>query len=58
MGWRGQPHLQAASTTEKELEPILQEAGWTQGRSGLEENLVPTGIQYRIVQPLVSRYTD
>ena len=28
------------------------------GRSGQAENLVPTGIRSRIVQPVVSRYTD
>jgi len=40
--------------------PILQEAGWggPQGRSGRAENLVPTGIRSRTVQPVVSRYTD
>jgi len=29
-----------------------------QGRSGRAENLVPTGIRFRTVQPVVSRYTD
>ena len=29
-----------------------------QGRSGRVENLVPTGIRSRTVQPVVSRYTD
>ena len=29
-----------------------------QGRSGRAENLVPTGIRSRTVQPVVSRYTD
>ena len=29
-----------------------------QGRSGRVENLIPTGIRSRIVQPVVSRYTD
>jgi len=29
-----------------------------QGRSGRAENLVLTGIRFRTVQPLVSRYTD
>ena len=32
--------------------------GGPQGRSGRAENLVPTGIRSRIVQPVVSRYTD
>ena len=31
--------------------------GWV-GRSGREENLVPTGIRSRTVQPVVSRHTD
>ena len=38
--------------------PILQDAGWAPGRSGRAENLVPTGIQSRTVQSVVSRYTD
>ena len=34
--------------------------GWggPQGRSGRVENLVPTEIRSRTVQPIVSRYTD
>jgi len=32
--------------------------GGPQGRSGRAENLVPTGIRSRTVQPVVSRYTD
>ena len=34
--------------------------GWVgpQGRSGRAENLVPTGIRSRIVQPVVSRSTN
>jgi len=34
--------------------------GWVgpQGRSGRAENLVPTGMRSRTVQPVVSRYTD
>ena len=34
--------------------------GWVGTRAGLEgaENLVPTGIRSRTVQPVVSRYTD
>ena len=34
--------------------------GWVGSRyqSGQAENLVPTGIRSRIVQPLVSRYTN
>jgi len=48
------PHF----TTEIEPVPILQEAGGPQGRSGRAENLVPTVIRSRIVQTVVSRYTD
>ena len=29
-----------------------------QGRSRWAENLIPTGIRSRVVQPVVSRYTD
>ena len=32
--------------------------GGPQGRSGWAENLVPTGIRSRTVQPVVSHYTD
>jgi len=32
--------------------------GGPQDRSGRAENLVPTGIRPRTVQPVVSRYTD
>ena len=29
-----------------------------QGRSGRAENLVPTGVRFGTVQPVVSRYTN
>jgi len=48
------PHF----TPGKNPVPILQEAGWPQGRSGRAENLVPIGIRSRTVQPVVSRYKD
>ena len=38
--------------------PFYRRLGGPQGRSGREENLVPTGIRSRTVQPVVSRYTD
>jgi len=38
--------------------PFYRILGGPQGRSGRAENLVPTGIQSRTVQPAVSRYTD
>jgi len=37
---------------------LYRRLGGTQGRSGRAENLVPTGIRSRTVQPVVSRYTD
>jgi len=38
--------------------PFYRRLGGPQGRSGQVENLVPTGIRSRTVQPVVSRYTD
>jgi len=38
--------------------PFYRRLGGPQGRSGQKENLVPTGIRSRTVQPVVSRYTD
>jgi len=38
--------------------PFCRRLGGPLGRSGQEENLVPTGIRSRTVQPVVSRYTD
>jgi len=32
--------------------------GGPQGRFGRAETLAPTGIRFRTVQPVVSRYTD
>ena len=57
-GVSGQQHAQPHFTPGKELVPILQETGWSQGRSGRAENLVPTGIRSPTVQPVVSRYID
>ena len=57
-GVSGQQHAPAALYPGKDKVPILQEAGWAQGRSGPAENLVPTGIRSRTIQPVVSRYTD
>ena len=49
------PHF----TPGKDPIPILQEAGWAPGPVWKgAENLVPTGIRSRTVQPAVSRYTD
>jgi len=38
--------------------PFYRRLGGPQGRSGRAENLVPTGIRSRTVQPVVNRYTD
>jgi len=43
---------------EKIRYPLYRRLGGPQGRSGRAENLVPTGIRSRTVQPVVSRYTD
>ena len=37
---------------------LYRRLGGPHGRSGRVENLVPTGIRSRTVQPIVSRYTD
>ena len=38
--------------------PFYRRLGGPQARSGRAENLVPTGIQSRTFQPVVSRYTN
>ena len=38
--------------------PLYRRVGGPQGRSGRAENLIPTGIRSRTVQPVVSLYTD
>ena len=38
--------------------PFYRRLGGPQRRSGRAENLFPTGIRSRTVQPVVSRYTD
>ena len=38
--------------------PLYRRLGGPQGRSERAENLVPTGIRFRTVHPVVSRYTD
>ena len=38
--------------------PFYRRLGGPQGQSGQAENLIPTGIRSRTVQPIVSRYTD
>ena len=48
------PHF----TPGKTRYPFYRRPGGPQGRTGRAENLVPTGIRSRTVQPVVSRYTD
>jgi hypothetical protein len=48
------PHLPPGKTRH----PFYRRLGGPQGRSGRAENLIPTGIRSRTVQPVVSRYTD
>ena len=38
--------------------PLYRRLGGPQGWSGRAENLIPTGIRSRTVQPIVIRYTD
>jgi len=38
--------------------PLYRRLGGPHGQSGQAENLVPTGIRFRTVQSVVSRYTD
>jgi len=38
--------------------PFYRRLGGPQGRSERAENLVPTGIRSRTVQPVVRRYND
>ena len=46
-------------TPGKEPVPIVQEAGWAQGRSGqVRKNSPPLGFHPRTVQLVASRYTD
>ena len=47
------------SSPGKDPVPIVQEAGWAPGPVWTgTENLAPTGIRSRTVQPVASRYTD
>ena len=48
------PHF----TPGKPRYPFYRRLGGPQGRSGRAENLVPTRIRSRTVQPVVGRYTD
>jgi len=44
---------------ERELVPLVQEAGWAQGTVSMGvENLAPPEFDSTAVQPVASRYTD
>ena len=46
-------------TPGKDSVPIVQEAGWSPGTDwAVAENISPTGVRSRTVQPVASRYTD
>ena len=46
-------------TSGKDPVPILQEAGWVPGSGWtVAEDVAPTGIRFRTVQPVVNRYND
>jgi len=57
-GWVVKSMLRPHFTSGKTRYPFYRRLGGPQGRSGRAENLVPTGIRSRTVQPVVSRYTD
>jgi len=54
VGSTPRPHF----SPEKTRYTLYRRLRGPQGRSGRTENLVPTGIRSRTVQPVVSRYTD
>ena len=57
-GWGVIPTPWPPLPPEKTRYPLYRRLCGPQGRSGRAENLVPTGIRSRTVQPVVSRYTD
>ena len=58
MGVGDQPTPRPLLPPGKTRYPLYRRLGGPQDRSGRAENLVPTGILSRTVQPLVSRYAD
>jgi len=57
-GWGFSPMLRPPLPPKKTRYPLYSKLGGSQGRSRRAENLVPTGIRSRTVQPVVSRYTN
>jgi len=59
MGVGGQHHASAAIPSGKDLVPVAQVAGWSQGHSGLVRKISPPpGFDPWTVQHIVSSYTD
>ena len=57
--WGVSSTSQPLFTPGKDPVPIVQEAVWAPGPVWTgAENLAPTGIRYRTVQPVACRYTD
>ena len=57
-GWVVSSMLRLHFTPRKTRYPFYRRLGGPQGRYGLAENLVPTGIRSWTIQPAVSHYTD
>ena len=57
-GWGSTPRPGRLYPRRKTRYTFYRRLGSTQGRSERTENLVPTGIRSRTIQPVVSRYTD
>jgi len=57
-GWVVSCTPEAHFTPAKTRYPFYRRLGGPQDRSGWVENLVPTGIRSRTIQPIVSHYTD
>jgi hypothetical protein len=59
MGVDGKCHTLATLSPRKDPVPIVQETGWTQGRSGQVQKISPPpGFDPQTIQPVVSCYTD
>ena len=58
VAWESAPRPGRLYPRGKTRYPFYRRLGEPQGRFGRAENLVPTGIRSRTVQPIVSRYTD
>jgi hypothetical protein len=59
MGWLVKATFRPHYPQERELVPILQEAGWYQGPVWMvAENDAPTGFDSQTVQTIASGYTN